>query len=116
MNSLQLAALAALTTFLSVPTAQAQELAFWLANGESELVQTHFKAGETITATCGKHCLDLDLYLYDIQGNLVAQDSELDIAPTLLAPYDGNFLLEVFMPNCTHSEGCTAWVSSEVEF
>ena len=116
MNGSDLVALASLTTLVASvsPTVQAQELAFWLANGESELVQTHFTAGETITANCSENCLDLDLFLYDAKGNLIAQDTELDVAPTLLAPYNGNFMLEVFMPNCIHPEGCTAWVSSKV--
>ncbi len=114
MSGLHLAAFAVLTTFLSVPPGQAQELTVWLANGESELIQTRFKAGDTITATCNENCLDLDLYLYDAQGTLIAQATELTIAPTLLAPYDGNFLLEVFMPNCINAEGGTAWVHSKV--
>ncbi len=116
MNGLHLVAVASMATVLSAPLVHAQELAFWLAHGESELVQSHFTAGEVITATCNDHCLDLDLYLYDADGNLVAEDVELDIAPTLLAPYDGNFLLEVYMPKCVDPEGCTAWVSSKVEF
>lgn len=114
MNGLRTWQFAFLAVVLSAPMAQAQELAFWLADGESELVQNHFTAGEVITATCNQNCLDLDLFLYDAEGNLIAQDTELDIAPTLLAPYDGNFLLEVFMPSCDAPEGCTAWVSSKV--
>lgn len=94
---------------------KAQGVDLHLAHGESELIQQHFTNGETITASCSKHCLDLDLYLYDIDGNLLSQDTDLDIAPTLSAPYDGDFLLEVFMPNCEHPEGCTARIYSQQE-
>ncbi|NEQ52837.1 MAG: hypothetical protein F6K11_22315 [Leptolyngbya sp. SIO3F4] len=115
MNGQCLVVLASLTAILSVPPVQAQELDFWLAHGESELIQISATAGETITASCNENCLDLDLYLYDAEGNLLAKDSERNIAPTLLAPYDGEFLLEVFMPNCKHPEGCTAWLNSQAD-
>ena len=98
-----------------MPPVQAQALAFRLAHGESQLIEQRFTGGEKITATCNEHCLDLDLYLYDIDGNLLSKDTELDIAPTLLAPYDDDFLLEVFMHNCTNPEGCTAQVHSQQE-
>lgn len=113
MNGSYLVAFASLATLITMPPVQAQILDFRLAHGESELIQKYFIGGETIEATCNEHCLDLDLYLYDIDGNLLSKDTEFDIAPTLSAPYDGDFLLEVFMPNCTHPEGCIAQVNSQ---
>jgi len=100
----------------TVAEAKAQDRSLWLYDGQSTNVQGYFVSGEAIYATCDGDCYDLDLFLFDSAGRLVAQDVELDSAPVVFAPYEGNFTIEVSMPNCTHSQGCAAWVASDYSF
>ena len=100
----------------TVAEAKAQDRSLWLYDGQSTNVQGYFVSGEAIYATCDGDCYDLDLFLFDSAGRLVAQDVELDSAPVVFAPYEGNFTIEVSMPNCTHSQGCAAWVASDYGF
>ncbi len=99
----------------SLPAA-AQDRSLWLYNGQSATVYGYFLAGEGIYGSCDYDCYDLDLYLYDSAGNLVASDTLLDSFPIVNAPYTGNFTIEVTMPNCSHSAGCAVEVSSDYGF
>ena len=75
-----------------------------------------FLQGESIYANCDEDCMDLDLYLYTEMGVLVDSDIEEDSFPIVTAPYDGNFAIEVTMPSCVHSAGCSASISSDHGF
>ena len=98
-------------------TALAQDLSLWLYNREDVAVGGYFAAGETVYGSCDIDCLDLDLFLLDgVTGNVVSEDTALDSFPYVVAPYDGNFVLLVTMPNCTHPEGCAVWLSSDYGF
>lgn len=99
-----------------VTPALAQDRTFWLHEGESETVSGYFLEGETITAECDSDCSDIDLYLYTEIGALADSDDELDDYPVLIAPYDGTFSVEITMPSCSHSQGCSASISSEHGF
>ena len=100
----------------SVPEANAQDRSVWLYNGESTTVEGYFYAGENIYGSCDQDCADLDLFLYNSSGQLVDNDVAVDSVPIVTAPYEGNYTIEVSMPNCTHSAGCEAWVSSDHGF
>jgi hypothetical protein len=97
--------------------ALAQDRSLWLYQGDSTTVDGYFAAGETIYGSCDEDCLDMDLYLYDSNtGELVYQDTAVDSVPYVVAPWEGNFVVEVTMPNCTHPDGCAAWLSSDYGF
>ncbi|MEM8810834.1 MAG: hypothetical protein AAGF01_32895 [Cyanobacteria bacterium P01_G01_bin.38] len=96
--------------------AQAQDRSLWLYDGDSDIVEGYFAAGEEIYGGCDEDCYDLDLFMYNEQGDVVAQDTAVDAAPVLVAPYEGSFMIEVSMPNCSHVEGCEVWLSSEYGF
>ncbi|MEL6136265.1 MAG: hypothetical protein AAFR42_02475 [Cyanobacteria bacterium J06628_6] len=96
--------------------ARAQDRDLWLYNGQTATVEGYFAAGEAIYGSCDGDCYDLDLFLYNGAGQLVYQDTELDSVPVVVAPYEGTFFVEVSMPNCSHSQGCAAWVSSDYGF
>lgn len=102
---------------LSLATAAlAQSRDLWLLNGEMATVEGYFNAGESIYGWCDEDCADLDIMMYDSDGNMVAQDVELDANPHVIAPYEGTFQLQVAMPNCTHPSGCAVWVDSDAGF
>jgi hypothetical protein len=95
----------------------AQDRSLWLYNGDTTMVDGYFLAGEGVYGACDEDCFDLDLFLYDaVTGDLVAQDVETDAVPYVVAPWDGDFVLEVTMPDCSHADGCAAWVSSDHGF
>ena len=95
---------------------KAQDRSLWLYNGQSSSVEGYFLQGEYIYGDCDQDCFDLDLFLYDVSGKLVYQDTATDSAPVVVAPYEGSFFVEVSMPNCSHVEGCEVWVSSDHGF
>lgn len=47
---------------------------------------------------------------------LGAQDTELDAVPYVVALWDGDFVVEVTMPDCTHLDGCAVWLDSDYCF
>lgn len=101
---------------LSTVAAKAQSRDLWLYNGDSVTVEGYFLEEEGIYGWCDEDCYDLDLFLYDTAGNLVWQDTAADANPQVYAPYEGNFIVEVTMPNCDHPEGCAVWVDSDAGF
>jgi len=102
---------------VSVPnSAHAQDHAVWLNENAETSFTANFIAGESIRGVCDGDCFDLDLFLYDSAGNLVAQDISLGSAPVLLVPYSGAFTVRVAMSNCTHSAGCAAYFQSDYGF
>ncbi|MDJ0707562.1 MAG: hypothetical protein QNJ46_30165 [Leptolyngbyaceae cyanobacterium MO_188.B28] len=116
LRSLLAAAFASAAVMSMTTEVKAQDRSLWLYNGQSTSMEGYFLAGEYIYGDCDQDCFDLDLFLYDASGELVYQDVETDAAPVLVAPYEGSFFVEVSMPNCSHPEGCEAWVSSDHGF
>lgn len=110
------AAFAAVAITSTITEAKAQNREVWLYSGQSTLISGNFAAGEAIYGSCDSDCYDMDLFLYNSQGQLVSQDTASDAAPVLVAPYTGYFEINVAMPNCAHSQGCAAWVSSDYGF
>ena len=89
----------------------------WLHTGETIQLKSFFFEGEQISGACSKDCYDLDLTLYDQLTQMpVVQELTNTATPTITAPYEGDFILEVSMSNCARSQGCRAWVQSEYEF
>jgi hypothetical protein len=73
-------------------------------------------ADEAVYASCDDDCTDLDLLLYDAgSGELVASDTLVDAVPVVVAPYEGNFVIEVVMASCS-AEPCEAWTTSDAGF
>lgn len=96
--------------------AEAQSRELWLHNGETVTVEGFFLSGENIFGWCDDDCYDLDIALYDAEGNFIMQDVETDANPTVYAPYDGTFYVTLGMPNCSHPSGCAVWVDSDQGF
>mgnify|MGYP001800668993 CR=1 FL=1 len=99
-----------------VSPAMAQSRTLWLNDNGQTTVTGYFLEGEDIYASCDEDCMDLDLFLYTELGVLVDSDEELDSFPIITAPYDGTFSVQVTMPSCTHSAGCSVSVSSDYGF
>ena len=108
--------MAGFSIMTAVSPARAQDRSLWLYNGQSTTVEGYFLAGEYIYGACDDDCLDLDLFLYDANGVLMYEDTEMDAVPMVAAPFEGSFSVEVSMPNCSHPEGCEVWVSSDHGF
>lgn len=100
----------------SAAPALAQDRSLWMYSGESSSVSGYFLEGESIYGTCDADCSDLDLFLYDGAGNLVASDTLLDAVPIVTAPYAGDFTVTVSMPSCSTSAGCAVGISSDNGF
>ena len=100
----------------AVSPALAQSRTVWLNDNGQTTVTGYFMQGESIYADCDEDCMDLDLYLYNEMGVLVDSDDEYDAFPILTAPYEGTFSVQVTMPSCTHSAGCSASISSDYGF
>ena len=96
--------------------AEAQSRELWLHTGETVTVEGYFFSGESIFGWCDGDCYDLDITLYDANGNFITQDIAPDANPVVYAPYEGTFYITLGMPNCNHSSGCAAWVDSDQGF
>ncbi|MEM8805086.1 MAG: hypothetical protein AAGF01_03445 [Cyanobacteria bacterium P01_G01_bin.38] len=89
----------------------------WINTGERFSAEIYLFEDEPISGACSQDCYDIDLTLYDASTqDAVAQDHGNTATPTVNAPYEGNFVLEVEMANCARSQGCRTWVSYEEEF
>jgi hypothetical protein len=107
----------AITTTGLATVAQAQDYSLWLYSGDVTTVDGYLLSGEGVYGSCDQDCLDMDLFLYDaVTGELVAQDTAIDAVPYVVAPWDGDFVVEVTMPDCSHPDGCAAWLSSDYGF
>lgn len=109
-------ACASVALFGVVNPVLAQDRTVWLEEDESTMVTGYFMEGEVISAECDMDCTDIDMYLYTELGVLVDSDVEYDDYPVLIAPYEGEFSIEVTMPSCSHPAGCSAYISSEFGF
>lgn len=92
-----------------------QDRTDWLTSGGITNTSGVFSEGESIYGSCDDDCTDLDMYLYDSDGNVVSQDIEPDAYPIVTAPYSGEFYIEVTMPVC-NAEACFVEVSSDYGF
>jgi hypothetical protein len=99
-----------------VSPATAQDHSVWLEGEQVATLTGYLLAGENVYAVCDQDCSDLDLFLYDEMDTLVASDDQIDAAPIVTAPYEGNFSIVVSMPVCNYASGCSASVSSEHGF
>ncbi|MBE9140844.1 hypothetical protein IQ254_27205 [Nodosilinea sp. LEGE 07088] len=108
--------LGAIAVVSTAPMADAQSRSDWLASGETITYDGYLLAGESVYASCDDDCADLDIYLYDANsGNLVASDSLIDAVPVVVAPYEGNFFIEVVMASCVNNP-CATWTDSDAGF
>ncbi|MGQ9837859.1 MAG: hypothetical protein ACUVRV_07805 [Cyanobacteriota bacterium] len=96
--------------------AWAQSRNLWLRQGQSTVTSGYFYRGENIWATCDLDCYDVDLVLYDANGQVVATDQLSDDYPIVQAPYEGNFFVKVILFSCTHPSGCAVQVDSDYGF
>ncbi len=99
-----------------VSPASAQGYTVWLKDNERITVTGYFIQGESIHASCDQDRTNLDLYLYNEMGVLVDADEAISATPELTAPYEGTFSVQIIMPSCTHSAGCSAAISSDYGF
>lgn len=108
--------LGAIAIATTATVAQAQSRADWLNQGETVTYDGYLLADEAVFASCDSDCDDLDIFLYDAaSGALVASDTLLDAVPRVVAPYSGNFLIEVVMASCSVSP-CATWTDSDAGF
>ncbi|MBD1914552.1 MULTISPECIES: hypothetical protein [Cyanophyceae] len=109
-------ALGAIAIATTATIAQAQSRADWLSTGETITYEGYLLADEAVFASCDDDCSDLDMFLYDAQsGELVASDTLVDAVPGVVAPYEGNFLIELVMASCS-VEPCATWTESDAGF
>jgi hypothetical protein len=109
-------ALGAIAVVGSAAIAQAQSRSDMLATGESVAYDGYLAANESVFAACDDDCSDLDMFLYDAQtGELVASDTLVDAVPVVVAPYEGQFVIEVVMASCS-LEPCATWTDSDMGF
>lgn len=95
----------------SVAQAQIEPAPMWLASGTTGYPDmSNYHEGMVIHANCDMHCHDLDLFLYDDRGHLVAQHATDNDQPYIVVPYDGDFAVGVFMDYCD-GDACEAWIS-----
>ena len=77
----------------------------WLNNGASRnhTMSLRRGVGYTFTGGCDGDCTDLDLRLYDNNGNLIDSDVLPDDYPivSVTPRWNGNFRLRVTMARCT---------------
>jgi hypothetical protein len=108
--------LAALSLAGTAGLAQAESRSDWLSEGESITYEGYLLEGEDVFGACDEDCTDLDIYLYDaVSGDLIAEDVLVDSFPVVTAPYDGDFLIEVYMVTCS-VEPCLAEIDSDHGF
>ena len=83
----------------------------WMNTGERFSAETYLFENEPISGACSQDCYDIELTLYDAgTKTTVAQSHGNTSTPTVNAPYEGNFILEVEMANCARSGGCRTWI------
>lgn len=116
VQSVAALALGALAVAGAATLAQAQSRTDWLSSGQSVSYDGVLYAGEAVYATCDGDCTDIDILLYDANdGSLVGSDTLADAQPVVVAPYEGNFVIEVVMLSCS-IEPCAVWTDSEHGF
>ena len=78
-----------------------------LRPGERHTLNATLNRGDeiVITGACDVDCRDIDLIIYDDRGRELDRDTLVDDEPVLnfIAPYSGNFDIEVVMYDCSAS-------------
>lgn len=114
-----LVALSFSVIFSSVGMGYASEVhpySMWLKQGESFDLEQYLSANESMTAGCNEDCFDVDLILYDAtKKEVVYQDIDANTNPKITAPYDGDFVVNLLLPNCSLSRGCKVWLDLDEE-
>lgn len=86
----------------------------WLKQGETFNLEQYLSVDESMTAGCNEDCFDVDLVLYDAETKeSVQEDTAANTNPKIIAPYDGDFVVELSLPNCSVARGCKVWLSLE---
>ncbi|HSM84455.1 MAG TPA: hypothetical protein VLS96_22400 [Nodosilinea sp.] len=116
VNMVAALTLGAMAVASTATIAQAQSRVDWLSTGEEVTYDGYLLADEAVYASCDDNCGDIDLYLYDAaSGDLVATDDLLDAIPVVVAPYEGDFFIQVVMASCS-AEPCETWTDSDAGF
>ncbi|NEP61616.1 MAG: hypothetical protein F6K31_32470 [Symploca sp. SIO2G7] len=88
----------------------------WMNTGDSLRTEAYLFADEPISGACSQDCYDIDLTLYDATTKKsVAEEHKNTKTPTVYAPYEGDFILNVEMVNCARSGGCRTWINYDNE-
>ncbi|WP_225977448.1 hypothetical protein [Nostoc sp. CENA543] len=75
-------------------------------NGEDDItVNLRKGVSYAIVGVCDEDCNDIDLKLYDDNGNLIASDTETDDNPvvTVSPRWNARFKIRVVMPKCSNA-------------
>ncbi|MBD1848839.1 hypothetical protein H6F87_02245 [Cyanobacteria bacterium FACHB-502] len=75
-----------------------------LRDGRSSVMTLNLRSGASyrLVGVCDADCADLDLKLYDQNGNLISSDIAADSTPiiSVVPRWSGQFYLQVDMANC----------------
>lgn len=78
-----------------------------LRNNQSETLNINLRSGTSyaFVGVCDEDCRDIDLQVYDENGNLVDSDTDTDDYPMVRVNprWSGRFRVKVTMANCTAS-------------
>ncbi len=78
-----------------------------LGDGGEDVITLNLRRGVTyaILGVCDEDCRDIDLELYDDNGNLVSFDIETDDLPVVrVTPrWNARFVIRVYMANCSNA-------------
>lgn len=78
-----------------------------LPDDSSKFLTINLRAGNSyaLVGVCDEDCRDIDMRLYDENGNLVASDTATDDTPVVrVTPrWSGRFRVKVSMPSCSAS-------------
>ncbi|XWK89163.1 MAG: hypothetical protein U7127_03585 [Phormidium sp.] len=78
-----------------------------LGNGGEDDLNLNLKAGVSyaIVGVCDQDCSDLDLKIYDDNGNVVASDVQKDDFPVVKVEprWNARFRLKIYMPSCRNA-------------
>jgi hypothetical protein len=78
-----------------------------LGNGGEDDITLSLRRGVsyTILGVCDEDCTDIDLRLYDDNGNVISSDVESNDIPVVrVTPrWNARFTIRVYMPNCSNA-------------
>lgn len=78
-----------------------------LGRGGDDYITINLKKGVSyaILGVCDEDCNDIDIELYDDNGNLIASDTEADDRPLVrVSPrWNARFRIKVLMPGCSNA-------------
>ena len=78
-----------------------------LGNGGEDSITINLERGASylITAVCDEDCRDIDLALYDDNGNLIASDVQKDDHPVIAVTprWSVRYVIRVYMAQCSNA-------------